>query len=148
MFFLKCPFPLPVSALLSLFLILHGSSPVIHPGQSTIPYKASGIPHLASYFHIRSAVTDKVYTGSSLECEAASLSAVPQTLLYSRLPGTNPVTPPPFSPLVLFLWLCLLSPPFSHVSPHLSSTHPLISLPSILPLFLVFLFLLFPTASL
>lgn len=114
MFFLKCPCLCPS---LSVFLILHGSSPVIHPGQATIPYKAGGIPHLASYFHIRSAVRDKVYTGSSLECEAASLSAVPTNLTV--LSAQTPVTPPPFSPL--FAVLRLLSPPFSHTSPYSSS---------------------------
>lgn len=73
-FFPQMPRPhscLHFSFSLSLLLILQGSSAVIHPGQATIPYKANGSPHLASYFHIRSAVTDRVYTGSSLECEAA-----------------------------------------------------------------------------
>lgn len=56
-FCLQCQNPAPVSALSSLplsFFIPRSSSPVIHPGQTTIPYKASGSPHLASYFHIRS----------------------------------------------------------------------------------------------
>lgn len=118
--------PIPCSCLfpsLSLFLILHGFSPLIHPGQATIPYKASGSSHLASYFHIRSAVTDRVYTGSSPECEAASTSAVPQTLLCSLLLDTNLVTPHPFSLFLLFLQLYLLSPLFPHISAHISLTH-------------------------
>lgn len=46
---------LPSSLSPSLFFFIpRSSSPVIHPGQTTIPYKASGSPHLASYFHIRS----------------------------------------------------------------------------------------------
>lgn len=105
----------------SFFLILRGSSPVIHPGQATIPYKASGSPRLASYFHIRPAVTDRVYTGSSLECKGATQSAVPQTLLCSLLLGTNLVTPPPL--LSPFAILAALFPP--HFSPFLlnSSSH-------------------------
>lgn len=121
--FVSCYFsqmPVPSSCLchpLSLFLILHGFSPVIHPGQAPIPYKASGSPHLASYFHIRSAVTDRVYTGSSLECEAACPSAVPQSLLCSLLLGTKLVAPLPFS--LLLLLLAALSP-LTFISPHFS----------------------------
>lgn len=68
---------------------------MIHPGQTTIPYKAGGSPHLASYFHIRSAVTDRVYTGSSLECEAAFSFSCATNL--SVLRGTNLGKPPPSS---------------------------------------------------
>lgn len=101
---------------LSVFFIHHGSSPVIHPGQATIPYKASGSPHLASYFHIRSVVTDRVYTGSGLECEAASPSPVPQTLLCSPPPERKP------GQTSLSLTICSSS---SFISPHLyfPSTH-------------------------
>lgn len=80
---------------LPLVLILPSSSAVIHPGQTTIPYKAGGSPHLASYFHIRSAVTDRVYTGSSLECEAAFSFSCATNL--SVLRGTNLGKPPPSS---------------------------------------------------
>lgn len=105
----------------SFFLILRGSSPVIHPGQATIPYKASGSPHLASYFHIRSAVTDTVYTGSSLECKAATPSAVPPNFTVLSAPWHKP----------------------GHTSSLILS-----SLASIHPLFLAFLSLLFSAASL
>lgn len=77
------------------FFILHGSSPVIHPCQATIPYKASGSPHLASYFHIRSAVTDRVYTGSGLECKPACLCHRPDCALWSTTWSHLP--PPPTS---------------------------------------------------
>ncbi len=108
----------------SLVLILHGSSPVIHPGQATIPYKASGSPHLASYFHIRSAVTDRVYTGSSLECEAASLSAVPQTFTMLSAPGHKPHTSSlltPCAPLPALSCLTSISQYFSPFLLNLSS---------------------------
>ncbi|CAB1458617.1 unnamed protein product [Pleuronectes platessa] len=62
-------------------------------GQATIPYKANESPHLASYFHIRSPVTDRVYTGSSQECEAAQLAigcATDPPLLSA--PGHRPDT--------------------------------------------------------
>lgn len=110
----SCLSPLPSISLFLYFFILHGSSPVIHPCQATIPYKASGSPHLASYFHIRSAVTDRVYTGSSLECKPASLAAVPQTL-----------SPTPHHPsLLLFLQLHLLLLLLHFFLPtHSSSSH-------------------------
>lgn len=66
---------------------------MIHPCQATIPYKASGSPHLASYFHIRSAVTDRVFAGSGLECKPACLCHRP----VSAPRGTNLVSPPPSS---------------------------------------------------
>lgn len=93
--------------LLSVFFILRGFSPFIHPDQVAIPYKAKGSPHLASYFPIRSVVTDRIYTGSSLECEAASPSAMPQTPLCSLLRSTNLVKPP-LLPLLPLLFLQLL----------------------------------------
>lgn len=119
--------PIPCSRLrssLPLLLIPRGFSPVIHPGQATIPYKASGSPHLASYFHIRSAVTDRVYTGSSLECELAPPLAVPQALPCSPLLGANLVAPPPLSPPLLSFQFHLLSPLFARISPRLTFLLP------------------------
>lgn len=126
-----CFSPVPTPYFLSLpfshsvFLILRGSSPVIHPGQATIPYKASGSPHLASYFHIRSAVTDRVYTGSSLECKAATPSAAPPNLTVLSAPWHKPGHTSSLLSLRL-LFLQLLSPLFPpHFSPFLlnSSSH-------------------------
>lgn len=136
---------------LSVFLILRGFSPPIHPSQATIPYKAIGSPLLASYFHIRSAVTDRAYTGSSQECEAAFPSAVPQTPLCSLLLGTNLVIPPPSSLPLLFLQLYLLSPHFPHISPYSSLVLSLLfslyfSSPSSC-ISLISLYPLFPTTS-
>lgn len=60
----KCP----VLSHHSAFFRLRGFSPEV---QTAIPLKAKGSSHLASYFHIRSAVTDRVYPGSCPECGAA-----------------------------------------------------------------------------
>lgn len=68
-FFSKMPNPFPPCH--SAFFILRGFSPEVHPGQTAIPFKATGSSHLASYFHIRSGVTDRVYPGSRPECGAA-----------------------------------------------------------------------------
>lgn len=113
---------------LSFVLFLRGSSAVIHPGQATIPYKANGSPHLASYFHIRSAVTDRVYTGSSLECEAAfSFSCATNLAVLSPCSGAQT-----WANLLLLPQLCL---PPSPPSPVFSQLHlPLICrYPSIFP---------------
>lgn len=107
---------------------------MIRPGQATIPYKASGSPHLASYFHIRSAVTDRVYTGSSLECESASLfgcATYPCYALCSWAQTWSHLLPPslPLPLLVLQLYLPHLN--FSTfpvlISLSLYSTFPRIS---------------------
>lgn len=147
-----CFSPVPTPYFLSLpfshsvFLILRGSSPVIHPGQATIPYKASGSPHLASYFHIRSAVTDRVYTGSSLECKAATPSAAPPNLTVLSAPWHKPGHTSSLLPsfAILAAPLTSIPPTFLPISPQLIlSSHS-----SVLPLFLVFLFLLFSAAPL
>lgn len=109
---------------LPLVLILPSSSAVIHPGQTTIPYKAGGSPHLASYFHIRSAVTDRVYTGSSLECEAAFSFSCATNL--SVLRGTNLGKPPPSSSFSASL-PPLLPPVFSQLHLPLICRYPSIS---------------------
>lgn len=71
--FAQTAVPHPVSSLPLLFFVLRGSSAVIHRCQAAIPYKAGGSPHLASYFPIRSAVTDRLFAGSGLECKPACL---------------------------------------------------------------------------
>lgn len=106
-----------------LIFILHGSSPLIHPCQATISYKANGNPHLASYFHIRSAVKDRVYTGSGLECKPACLCHRPdcalQTCPHLLPPPAVLAALPPVTIISLHFSLLVLSS-----SSHLSSIVP------------------------
>lgn len=117
------PRPISTLPLLSLIFILHGFSPLIHPCQATIPYKANGSPHLASYFHIRSAVTDRVYTGSGLECKPACLCHRPdcalQTCPHLLPPPAVLAVSPPVTIISLHFSLLILSS-----SSHLSSIVP------------------------
>lgn len=95
-------------------LSLSAAQSVILPGRATIPYKAGGSLHLHFHFHIRSAVRDRVYTGSTEECysKPSPLLQYGPLLLPSPSHQVSPHSsfPPPLSP---FLPSSLLLPPAS-----------------------------------